>query len=357
MPRKKQTVKTRTNKMINGCFRGTAFIIQVIFIITFLCGARQASGQVKPLFHFRDVTVTAGIMPSAAKIFGHGAAWGDIDGDGWLDLYIGTFDKGGQPNRLFKNRQGKFSVSEQKSVQVSTRTTGIVFADFDNDGDLDLYIGSMPQLPGVTGNSLFENTGKGIFKNISVSNGACPENFGGRSVAVLDYDGDGLTDILAGEDPVKGYNGSTTRSTRLFRNKGALQFEDVSAAAGVPAGIPGLGVAAGDINNDSWPDFFIASNDGGNKLFINDRKGVFKEAPGTAKLFEWKGAGGDNMVCGVAFGDLNRDGFADIILAPHFEEPWIKPQPLRLFVNQGTSTEDPMFKEITTEAGLQPIPM
>jgi enediyne biosynthesis protein E4 len=330
--------------------------IRAFVFTSILCSQLIVSAQVKPLFKFKDVARTTGIMPAAANINGHGAAWGDIDGDGWLDLYVGTFDKGGQPNLLFKNQQGKFSLSSQKAVQISTRTTGVVFADLDNDGDPDLYIGSMPQ-PKVAGNSLFENTGKGNFKNISASNGACPSAFGGRSVAVMDFDGDGLPDLLAGEDPVKGYNGSSTRSTRLFRNKGDLQFEDVSTKAGLPPGIPGLGVAAGDVNNDGWPDFFVASNDGGNRLFINDKKGRFYEAPGTEKIFEWKGAGGDNMVCGVTFGDLNMDGFADIILAPHFEEPWVKPQPLRLFLNKGLHGVDPLFEEITTEAGLQPIPM
>ena len=81
-----------------------------------------------------------------------------------------------------------------------------------------------------------------------------PSVIWGRSAAILDFDGDGLLDLLVGEDPNSGYNGSETTSSRLFRNLGDLKFEDVSRKAGIPEGIPGLGVAAQDVNLDGWPD-------------------------------------------------------------------------------------------------------
>ncbi|MHA4844954.1 CRTAC1 family protein [Flavitalea antarctica] len=327
----------------------------IIIFSTLLTSACAQTGN-NP-FVFRDATTSAGILPGAVGIYGHGAAWGDADGDGWIDLYIGTFDKDGKRNMLFRNKNGRFSKDQQTSLNLSSRTTGIVFADLDNDGDLDIYIGSMPQEDKkVQGNSLFENTGQGVFRNISADNAACPKSFGGRSVTILDYNGDGLPDILAGEDPLKGYNGSPTRSSRLFKNKGKLKFEDVTASAGLPAGIPGYGVASADLNNDSWPDLFIASNDGGNLLFLNDKKGRFRESAATNKLFQWPGSGGDNMVCGVSLGDVNRDGFTDIVLGPHFEEPWASPQPLRLFINR-LKDGNPSFEEVTKSAGLNPIPL
>ncbi|MBL7734229.1 MAG: DUF4838 domain-containing protein [Chitinophagaceae bacterium] len=322
-------------------------------------GLRKGSPNAYP-FVFKNVAFEAGVLPEASNIRGHGAGWGDVNGDGWPDLYVGTFnDSASKPNMLFLNKQGKFALSEQQALRISARTTGVAFADLDNDGDLDLYVGSMPELKNnFVGNSMFENDGKGNFRNISEGNAACPKAFGGRSVTVLDYDGDGLLDLLSGEDAITGYNGSETKSSRLFRNKGGLQFEDVSEAAGISQGTPGYGVVAADINNDGWPDFFLASADGGNKLFINNRNGVFREASGASEIFAWPGSGGDKMVCGVSISDVNRDGLPDIMLGPHFIMPAKNPQPVRLFLNQGNDAEgNPKFREVTEEAGLKPISM
>jgi hypothetical protein len=333
--------------------------VVVSTMVIFFCLSPFLSAQTgQHPFKFRDAAHEVGILPEALRIHGHGAAWGDVDGNGWIDLYIGTFSKDGKQNLLFRNNGGTFKLDKQQALNIPSRTTGVLFADLDNDGDPDLYIGSMPQESnGLKGNSLFENVGKGIFKDISRDNGACPVLFGGRSATVLDYDGDGLLDILAGEDPLPGYNGSPTKSSRLFRNKGQLQFEDVSRSVGLPADIPGYGVAAGDINSDGWPDFFIAANNGGNLLFLNDKKGRFYEAPGTRELFAWKGSGGDNMVCGVSLGDVNRDGLPDIVMSSHFDKPWITPQPLRLFMNKGKNNGNSQFEEVTTAVGLKPLPM
>src|SRR5688572_26207938 len=304
-------------------------------MFTVLGIAECAIAQQSP-FVFRDVGDQTGLFPHVAGIRGHGAAWGDVDGDGWIDLYVATFHTdGSKPNMFLRNNKGQFRLDGQESLRVSTRATGVVFADLDNDGDLDLYVGSMPadtesklakrEGHPLAGCSLFCNDGGGKFTNVSAGNGACPAAFGGRSACVLDYDGDGLLDLLVGEDPLPGYNGSKTKSSRLFRNKGNLQFEDVSRAAGLPEGIPGLGVAAADVNNDGRPDFFLASSAGGNVLFLNDGTGKFREAPGSRKVFAWPDAVGDDMICGVCFGDVNRDGLLDVVLGHHYQRPWLKP--------------------------------
>ncbi|MEX0716564.1 MAG: CRTAC1 family protein [Planctomycetaceae bacterium] len=327
----------------------------------------EAAGDAPP-FVFRDVAEEAGLFPHAAGIRGHGAAWGDVDGDGWIDLYVATFDTGGsKPNMLLRNRDGKFRLDEQESLRASMRGTGVVCADLDNDGDLDLYVGSMPAPEGsrlaqrvgrpLAGCTLFRNDGEGRFANISRGNGACPPEFGGRSVAVLDYDGDGLLDLLVGEDPNPGYNGSPTNSSRLFRNLGDLRFEDVSRKAGLPEGIPGLGVAAADVNDDGWPDFFLASSGGGNRLFLNDGDGSFQEAPGAREVFDWPTARGDNMVCGVCIADVNRDGLLDIVLGQHYDSPWREPVANRLYLNRGIRDRVPRFEDVTEPSGLVRLPM
>jgi enediyne biosynthesis protein E4 len=330
-------------------------------ILAALGPAAQKAPDAKPAypFAFKDVGDDAGLFPHVAGIRGHGAAWGDVDGDGWLDLYVGTFQGGGsRANLLLRNEKGKFKLDEQKALEIPARSTGTVFADFDNDGDLDLYVASMPQPKNnVAGCSLFRNDGKGKFTDVSKDNGACPAAFGGRGATVLDFDGDGLLDLLVGEDPNPGYNGSKTKSSRLFRNKGDLQFEDATKAAGIPDGIPGLGVAAADVNNDGWPDVFIASSAGGNVLFLNDGKGKFAEAAGSRELFAWKGSGGDNMICGVCFCDVNRDGLLDIAIGPHYQAQWSDPIPVRLYLNRGLANGVPKYEDVTEKVGLTPLGM
>jgi len=310
-------------------------------------------------FIFRDVGDECGLFPHLAGIRGHGAAWGDVDGDGWLDLYVGTFHTdGSKPSLLFRNKHGKFELDSRPPLNISGRVTGILFADFDNDGDLDLYVASMPQPKNnLRGCSLFRNDGNGKFSDVSEGNGACPPAFGGRSATVLDFDGDGLLDLIVGEDPLPGYNGSTTKSSRLFRNRANLQFDDVSRAVGLPAEIPGLGVAVGDVNNDGWPDFFIASHNGGNRLFLNDGHGKFREAPGSRETFAWKGSGGENMICGVCIADVNRDGLLDIVIGPHYKMPWTAPVPVRLYLNRGIKDGVPTFEDVTEKVGLTQLAM
>lgn len=316
---------------------------------------------------FRDVAEEVGVLPAASGIQGHGAGWGDVDGDGWADLYVGTFHyPDTKPNLLLRNREGRFLLDEQPTLRISTRATGIVFADLDNDGDLDLYVGSMPadaqsKLAArighpLAGCSLFRNEGGGRFTDISDGNGACPKAFGGRSATVLDYDGDGLLDLLVGEDPIPGYNGSQTRSSRLFHNQGELRFEDASRDAGLPEEAAGLGVAAADVNQDGWPDIFLASTLG-NYLLINDGKGKFREAAGTREVFAWLTAKGDDMVCGVTIGDVNGDALPDIVLGQHYSSPWVEPVANRLYLHQGMRDGSPRFTDVTEAAGLVPLPL
>jgi hypothetical protein len=326
--------------------------------LTLILATLAPAGQDPSPFSFRDVTEEAGLLPHVAGIRGHAAGWGDADGDGWVDLYVGTFhNEGSKPNMLFRNSGGKFRLDAQEVLKISTRANSGLFADLDNDGDLDLYAAGMPGV--IEGRAmapctLFRNDGRGAFTNVAAGNGACPpEGFAGRSAAVLDFDGDGLLDLLVGDCAFSSYRGK--KRSRLFRNLGDLRFEDVTDAAGLPAVVPGLGVAAGDVNGDGRPDFFIAARDGGNRLFLNDGNGKVRDS---GQSFDWAVPKGDDSPAGVCFGDVNRDGLPDIVIGQHFKTPWREPVAVRLYLNQGCPGGGvPAFREVTAEAGLKPLPM
>ena len=306
-------------------------------------------------FSFRDVAEERGLLPAVGGIRGHAAGWGDVDGDGWPDLYVATFhNEGSKANQFFRNRQGKFELDGQEALRISTRSTASLFADFDNDGDLDLYVTSMPTT-GIVPCALFRNDGGGTFVDVSKDNGACPADLAGRSAAALDFDGDGLLDLLVADDPLPGYKGR--RSSRLFRNRGKLAFEDATQAAGLPAGVPALGVAAGDVDLDGKPDVFLASRNGSNRLFLNSGGGRFREAKGSRETFAWTFPEGDDSTAGVCFGDVNDDGLPDLVVGHHFKRPWVKPVAVRLYLNRGVKDGDAVFEDATEAAGLVPLPM
>jgi hypothetical protein len=315
------------------------------------CWASPASGTGGEI-RFEDVTSDYGLIEPLAGMHGHAAAWGDVDGDGSPDLFVGTFAD--RPEQEYRHR-GAGGPSPDRLLRLGAestagfpevygRTSGAVFADLDNDGDLDLVVARNPR-DGERQDApttVYENNGEFT----AVESGVDPA-LGGRSVGVLDYDADGLLDLFLVEDVYEG------GSSRLYRNVGDLRFEDVTSAAGLPVDVHGLGLATGDVNRDGWTDLFVG---GSNRLFAGGEAG-FEEAPGA--VFAWESYGDEDLVAGAAFGDVNRDGWPDLVVGHHYNSTvdFGEQVPVRLYLNQtGSPGDPPEFADITAEAGLVGLP-
>jgi hypothetical protein len=315
---------------------------------------------VKPATHaftFRDVGAEAGLFPHLAGIRGHGVAWGDADGAGWPDLFVATFhDQGSRPGMLFHNDKGTFRLDGQAALRTSGMGSGALFVDLANSGRLDLYVSNcaigksdIRRLPSY----LFRNDGGGRFTDVSKESGACPSLFAGRGLAALDANGDGLLDLVT----VERYYGPVEHGPALFRNKGNHRFEEIAQAAGLPPRLSSLAVAVADLNDDGWPDLFFTEGDGNHRLYLNDRKGKFYEAPGSREVFRWQGLGKDDTPAGVAIADVNRDGLPDIVIGHHTKTPWRTPIAVRLYLHRGIKDGVPTFEDVTVKAGLEPLTM
>lgn len=311
-------------------------------------------GEGSSSISFSDITEAAGLVDPLTGMLAHAAAWGDVNDDLLPDLLVGTFadrptdqyeQRGATepaPDRLLINGDGGFAVDEG-FPQPYGRSSGATFADLDDDGDLDLVVSrNVKSDQDLAGTTVYENR-NGSFA--AVDNQIFAE-IGGRSIGVLDYDGDGALDLFIAEDRYRG------GSSRLYRNTGRLQFTDVTTSAGFPESLAGLGVATADVDGDNDVDIFIA---GDNRLFVDvgDR---FEEA--TPGFFAWAPVGDEDDAAGAAFGDVDRDGRLDLVIGQHFNSTvdFGVPAPVRLFLNRTEPGGAVTFEEITEAAGLLALP-
>jgi hypothetical protein len=337
--------------------------------------ARQPPPAQPALPVFRDVAREAGLdfvhvngasdQKFLPEIIGGGALFFDFDNDGWLDVFLVDSGSLADPavarrarHRLYRNRRnGTFAdVTGASAIRHRGYGMGACAGDVDNDGLTDLYITN------VGPNTLFRNTGGGRFAEVPNAGGAALETWS-TSCAFADVDRDGDLDLFvtnyldtsranqfcgfAGPPAIRDYCHPLVYPPLpnvLYRNNGKGAFEDVSMKAGIARYRGnGLGVAVSDMDDDGWPDIFVANDSTPNFLFRNDANGSFTEIAGLAGVAV-AADGKPRAGMGTAFGDFSGIGRPGLVVTNHETEMH------SLFLNLGGR----LFSDVTVRSGVGP---
>lgn len=344
-------------------FKKNLYLLAALLIPAFcfqVYGQESGGGIV-----FTDVTSEAGIdfkhsfgdydLTNIVEGTGAGPLFFDYNNDGWMDIYFvnGSWDRAINDNRgrrlrgklfnaLYRNNgDGTFTdVTDQAGVGDDSPGYSASAADYDGDGDLDLYVQNYGP------NILYRNSGDGTFTDVSSESGLDDPRWS-LSAPWFDYDKDGDLDVFVAnyleyDDgkfrayyAAKGYPGPLSYSAQLdalYRNNGDGTFTDVSREAGI-TGTNGRAMSStvADLNNDGWLDIYVANDGTENFYYENLKNGTFEEKGMFLGLaFGEHGQGVSSM--GPFVGDINRDRLLDVYIPDMGYSS--------LLVNQGDFYED-----------------
>ena len=363
-------MRKQSNWLVRAWCAAVAFAL-----IQAVAAGQRSPSPATPLPTFRDVAATAGLnfthISGASErkylpeILGSGGVFFDFDDDGWVDIFLVDGGSIADPatarrarHRLFRNRgNGTFDdVTTRSGIQHRGYGMGACAGDYDNDGLIDLYVTN------VGPNTLYRNAGQGRFAEVPNAGGADTAMWS-TSCAFLDFDRDGDLDLFvtnyvdtskdskefcgnAGPPPIRDYCHPLSYSpltSVIYRNTGG-KFEDVSTQSGV-GGFRGngLGVAVSDVDDDGWPDVFVANDAMPNFLFHNNGNGTFAEIASLAGVAVTAG-GNAKAGMGTAFADFSGNGRPGLIVTNHETEMH------SLFVN----VDGRLFSDVTVRSGVGP---
>ena len=244
---------------------------------------------------------------------GNGAAVGDYDGDGDIDVYV--LAQLGHPNRLFRNDLDQGAAGFSDVTPPALADTGLSrvahFADLDRDGDLDLLLvnddsGGEASLP----SRLFRNDGAAGFADVTAGSGFRPLGYLHAGAALADYDGDGLLDVYVTNWGLRvgGLPAAFPGSNRLYRNRGDFVFEDVTASSGLDElADNSFSAIFSDFENDGRPDLWVALDNAPDR-FLRNSAGHFSDASTEVGALHL----GNDM--GIACADFDDDDDLDLFL-------------------------------------------
>ena len=208
-----------------------------------------------------------------------GAIVDDFDNDGYLDIVVSTWDAQGQLRFFRNNQDGAFTERTTEAGLVGLYGgLNMVQADYDNDGYLDLLVlrGAWLGVDGRHPNSLLRNRGDGTFTDVTFEAGLGEAHYPSQTAAWGDYDNDGDVDLYVGNEASE----SLPAPGQLFRNNGDGTFTDVVDAAGVANHAYAKAVVWGDYDADGLPDLYVSNFGAENRLYRNTGRGTFvDEAP------------------------------------------------------------------------------
>ncbi len=282
----------------------------------------------RPAGRFVDVSAAAGVAYPAYPT--QAAGWGDFDGDGFLDLYVGNESPISQadplqligrtgnpyPSQLYRNRgDGTFvDVARAAGVTNLRFAKSVAWGDYDDDGDPDLYVSNFGP------NRLYRNNGDGTFTDVAAEAGVTEPEAASFPSWFFDFDNDGDLDIFVADygtyfpEISASYLGFTTAGGHplLYRNDGGGRFTEVSISAGLWRPQLPMGANYGDLDNDGYQDFYLGT--GVPNLEAVMPNAMFRNVGGRRFLdvtFDG-GFGHLQKGHGISFADLDNDGDQDL---------------------------------------------
>jgi tetratricopeptide (TPR) repeat protein len=286
---------------------------------------------------FTDVTAASGLAEPATDT--QTAVWADIDNDGYLDLFVGNENK---PSQLFRNRgDGTFEdISHAAGIDRIAFTKGVVAADYDNDGYVDFFVSNLNG-----DNFLYHNNHDKTFTEVAKQAGV-QKPWQSFAAWFFDYDNDGWPDLfvtsyyVSVDESLRSYLGlpPNAETLKLYKNLGNGTFRDVTSEVGLDRVLMPMGANFGDIDNDGFLDMYLGT---GNPSYASLLPNVLlhnKEGKFFTDVTASSGTGELHKGHAVAFADIDNDGDEDLLAEIGGAVPGDS-HAFRLFENPGNGND------------------